>query len=191
MADSKQAAQPTVSITRQPDGRHAVTDAQGNVLGLHNSPVSAARQVSSYFGQPTAEAMEPGVQHTLAGTPAPTNQDLAAGMAYGAAHSAPPSNADLAAGMAYGAANHGVVPPAYTSQLQAMQQQLGNRLAAQAPQYKPNSLANYAAGQQGVATPAQQVQGASPGAVRQLNGAVANTANSAAQQSMGQPARQV
>lgn len=71
MAGNKQPDQQAVTVTRQPDGRHAVTDASGNVLGLHNSPVSAARQVSSYLGAPTAEPMEPGVQHTLAGTPAP------------------------------------------------------------------------------------------------------------------------
>lgn len=69
MADSKKAEQPEVTVRRQADGRHAVIDGQGNILGLHNSPVSAARQVSSYFGQPTAEPMEPGVQHTMAGTP--------------------------------------------------------------------------------------------------------------------------
>lgn len=84
---SKPTDQQEVTIRRQQDGRHAVMDQYGNVLGLHNSPVSAARQVSSYFGQPTAEPMEPGVIHTLANTqhPAPTNADLAAGMAYGAA----------------------------------------------------------------------------------------------------------
>lgn len=70
MADSKKADQPEVTVRRQQDGRHAVIDQHGNVLGLHNSPVSAARQVSAYFGQPTAEPVEPGVMHTMAGTPA-------------------------------------------------------------------------------------------------------------------------
>lgn len=67
-----------VTITRQADGRHAITDAQGNVLGLHNSPVSAARQASTYFGQPTAEPMEYGAAHTAAQAPVYTPNSLQA-----------------------------------------------------------------------------------------------------------------
>lgn len=37
-------------IERQQDGRHAVMDAKGTILGLHNSPWSAARQMHDYFG---------------------------------------------------------------------------------------------------------------------------------------------
>lgn len=39
-----------VRIERQADGRHAVMDAGGAVLGIHKSPWSAARQMHDYFG---------------------------------------------------------------------------------------------------------------------------------------------
>lgn len=48
-------AEAPVTIQRQQDGRHAVMDASGAVLGLHNSPWSAARQMHDYFN-----AVEPG-----------------------------------------------------------------------------------------------------------------------------------
>lgn len=38
-------------IERQKDGRHAVMDSSGRVMGLHNSVWSAARQLHQYFGQ--------------------------------------------------------------------------------------------------------------------------------------------
>lgn len=41
-------AQHPVTIERQPDGRHHVMDASGQVLGKHNSVFSAARQVHEY-----------------------------------------------------------------------------------------------------------------------------------------------
>lgn len=54
-----------VTIQRMPDGRHAVMSPQGSVLGMHNSPFSAARQVHDYFGpvvqgdtEPAQEAVE-------------------------------------------------------------------------------------------------------------------------------------
>jgi hypothetical protein len=39
-----------VRIERQADGRHAVMDATGKLLGLHKSPWSAARQMHDYYG---------------------------------------------------------------------------------------------------------------------------------------------
>jgi hypothetical protein len=45
-----QKAQAPVTIQRQPDGRHAVMDAGGAVMGMHKSPFSAARQLHDYFG---------------------------------------------------------------------------------------------------------------------------------------------
>lgn len=47
-----------VTIQRQPDGRHAVMDAQGNQLGQHNSVFSAARQIHEYYGGGQAEGSE-------------------------------------------------------------------------------------------------------------------------------------
>lgn len=44
----------------QPDGRHAVLDAYGNVLGQHNSLASATRQVQDYFtGAPAQQGAQP------------------------------------------------------------------------------------------------------------------------------------
>lgn len=43
-------AQAPVTIQRQSDGRHAVMDATGAVMGMHKSPFSAARQLHDYFG---------------------------------------------------------------------------------------------------------------------------------------------
>lgn len=52
-------------IQRMPDGRHAVMDGAGTVMGLHKSPFSAARQIHEYFGpvepgdvEPAREQME-------------------------------------------------------------------------------------------------------------------------------------
>lgn len=39
-----------VGIKRERDGRHTLTDADGNVLGRHNSVWSAARQLHDYYG---------------------------------------------------------------------------------------------------------------------------------------------
>lgn len=43
-------AKAPIVIERQPDGRHAVKDATGAVMGMHKSPFSAARQLHDYFG---------------------------------------------------------------------------------------------------------------------------------------------
>lgn len=43
-------AKAPVRIERQADGRHAVMDATGKMLGLHKSPWSAARQMHDYYG---------------------------------------------------------------------------------------------------------------------------------------------
>lgn len=51
--------QPPVTIQRMPDGRHAVMSPEGNVLGLHKSPFSAARQVHDYFGPVVQGDTEP------------------------------------------------------------------------------------------------------------------------------------
>lgn len=42
------------TIERMPDGRHAVKNAAGMVVGMHNSPFSAARQVHEYYGPTSA-----------------------------------------------------------------------------------------------------------------------------------------
>jgi len=49
-----------VSIQRQSDGRHHVMDAEGKVLGKHNSPWSAARQMHEYFAKENLEARNVG-----------------------------------------------------------------------------------------------------------------------------------
>lgn len=49
------AAEP-VRIERQTDGRHAVIGSNGQIMGLHKSVWSAARQVHSYFGPAESEA---------------------------------------------------------------------------------------------------------------------------------------
>jgi hypothetical protein len=40
------------------DGRHAVMDATGAVMGMHKSPFSAARQIHEYYGP--VQPVEPG-----------------------------------------------------------------------------------------------------------------------------------
>ena len=40
------------AIVRNPDGRHAVMDQHGKLVGLHNSHLSALRQLTDYFGSP-------------------------------------------------------------------------------------------------------------------------------------------
>jgi hypothetical protein len=39
-------------IQRHPDGRHAVMDQTGRLVGLHNSHQSALRQIGDYYGAP-------------------------------------------------------------------------------------------------------------------------------------------
>lgn len=46
-----------VKVERQSDGRHAVIGSNGQILGLHKSIWSAARQMHSYYG-PTSAAAE-------------------------------------------------------------------------------------------------------------------------------------
>lgn len=43
-------AQAPITSQRMPDGRYHVMDAGGQVLGMHNSPWSAARQMHEYYG---------------------------------------------------------------------------------------------------------------------------------------------
>lgn len=104
------AAEPTVPetpngafIQRHPDGRHAVMDQAGRLVGLHNSHQSALRQMGDYYGAPhrpaptelggtTAPAEAPAQQQA----PAPVQQDPTGGMNIGAAliHAHPHANPD-------------------------------------------------------------------------------------------------
>lgn len=98
-------------IQRHPDGRHAVMDQTGALLGLHNSHQSALRQMADYYSAPhqstpqelaqtmNAQPMQPAHQAPAqaAQVPhAPTPQDMAAGMNFGAAliHAHPHANPD-------------------------------------------------------------------------------------------------
>lgn len=42
-------AQAPVTMQRMPDARYHVMDANGQVLGMHNTPWSAARQMHEYY----------------------------------------------------------------------------------------------------------------------------------------------
>lgn len=65
-------AKAPITIERQKDGRHHVLDAEGQVLGKHNSVFSAARQVHEYH-QTTPDPHPPVPRPTI---PRPT-QDAA------------------------------------------------------------------------------------------------------------------
>ncbi len=85
-------------IQRNPDGRHAVMDQNGNLLGLHNSHQSALRQVGDYYGAPH-QATPQALSQQQAQPAAPqqaTPQNLAAGVDFGAAliHAHPHANPD-------------------------------------------------------------------------------------------------
>jgi hypothetical protein len=54
-------AKDPVRIERQADGRHHVMDAEGQVLGKHNSVFSAARQVHEYHTPPKQKKKAPPV----------------------------------------------------------------------------------------------------------------------------------
>lgn len=79
-----------VTLTRHPDGRHAVLDAEGNLLGLHNSLASAQRQVQDYYpevaqelGQAKAKQSSPkgGIPVPQGGAPAPGQVQAMGGQA--------------------------------------------------------------------------------------------------------------
>jgi hypothetical protein len=62
-----------VSIARQADGRHHVIAADGSVLGKHNSPWSAARQMHDYYQSTSSEGAggtDPAVEQAREGTEA-------------------------------------------------------------------------------------------------------------------------
>lgn len=52
-------AKAPITITRQKDGRHHVIDAEGRVLGKHNSVFSAARQLHEYHGSTPSDNHPP------------------------------------------------------------------------------------------------------------------------------------
>lgn len=87
-------------IQRHPDGRHAVMDQAGRLVGLHNSHQSALRQMGDYYGAPhrpattemggaAAPAEAPQAQQQA---PAPVQQDMNIGAALIHAH--PHANPD-------------------------------------------------------------------------------------------------
>jgi hypothetical protein len=141
---------------RHPDGRHAVLDAAGNVLGLHNSLQSAQRQMGDYYepqgsaGIPenTFKPPMPGdFQNAPMSNAAPVAVQQAAyqnaadmpvhpAVAMGAAAPGPPGS-QLAAGMAMGkmwAAGHpNATPQDYAHAANALRQVQASMQPAQMP----------------------------------------------------------
>lgn len=131
-------------IQRHPDGRHAVMDQAGRLVGLHNSHQSALRQMGDYYGAPHRPAPA-----EMGGETAPAEAPQAAAPAQ--QQSAPPMQ-DPTGGMNIGAALIHAHPHANPDQLIAFAHQMGQEHGqAQTP------LGAFGAGQ------ADGVQGADAG----------------------------